>query len=243
MAEWRLLRGWSEPELLERQRSLAALERNFEEPPDEITSRPGWNQYRSDAVIAREMPGPPAPDGAFERARVAVASYQFSDPGIVLAHFDPRGPLLGRRILLEIQVLTLRYLCGTVVAAVTEESDEVRSTFAFRYDTLEGHIERGAEWFMLTKDHASGDVAFRIAAAWKPGDFPNWWSRVGFRLLARRYQLRWHRRAHHRLARLAHLEMEELQPEQRRLVTEGPDVKFQWGPPVEVRERETVREQ
>ena len=28
----------------------------------------------------------------------------------------------------------------------------------FRYDTLEGHIERGYEWFLLTKDHATGGI-------------------------------------------------------------------------------------
>jgi uncharacterized protein (UPF0548 family) len=44
----------------------------------------------------------------FERARVALANYQFSDPNIVIAHFDPALPLLGRRMLLEIQVLGLR---------------------------------------------------------------------------------------------------------------------------------------
>lgn len=229
MAQWRVLRGWSEPELVAHQASIADAARNFEESPDEITHRHDWNQYRSDAVIACEAPGSPAENGFFARARVAVSNYQFSDPRIVLAHFDPRGPLLGRRLLLEIHVLGLRYLCAAVVGAVTDESTDARSTFAFRYDTLEGHIERGAEWFSLTKDHATGEVAFRIAAAWKPGDFPNWWSRLGFRLLSRRYQLRWHRRAHHRLAQLVHVDIEALRPEQRRLVTEGPSVKFTWG--------------
>lgn len=241
MAEWRLLRGWSEPALLERLAALAHTPRNFEEPPGELAHRHGWNQYRSDAVIAYEKPGPPLADGYFARAKVAVANYQFSDPDIVIAHFDPRGHLLGRRLLLEIRVLTLRYLCGAVVAAVEDHESRDQSVFAFRYDTLEGHIERGAEWFILTKDHASGAVSFRIAAAWQPGDFPNWWSRLGFRLLARRYQLRWHRRAHHRLVGLIHLSLEDLLPEQRRIVTEGPDVTFTWGVEVEAAEREVTR--
>lgn len=243
MGEWRLLRGWSEAELLERKARLDAAGRNFEEPPEDITHRHGWNQYRSDAVIACEAPGPPEEDGFYARARVAVTNYQFSDPGIVLAHFDPRGPLLGRRLLLEVRVLGLRYLCGALIAAVTDESDAESSTFAFRYDTLEGHIERGAEWFILTKRHDTGEVAFRIAAAWKPGDFPNWWSRLGFKLLARRYQLRWHRRAHQRLVNLVHVGIEELQPAQRRLVTEGPRVAFAWGAAeVQAEEREITRE-
>ena len=38
------------------------------------------------------------PDGAFRRAAVGLASYQFSDPRIVVAHFDPHEPLLGARV-------------------------------------------------------------------------------------------------------------------------------------------------
>jgi len=241
MAEWRLVRGWDEAALRERLRALAGLPRNFSEPPEVLARLPGWNQYRSEAVIAHEQPGPPADDGYFARARMAIANYQFSDPAVVRAHFDPRGPLLERRMLLEIRVLALRYLCGTVVAAVEEGQQSDQSRFAFRYDTLEGHIERGSEWFMLTKDHATGRVTFRIAAAWQPGDFPNWWSRLGFRLLARRCQRRWHRRAHRRLVGLIHVSLEDLRPEQRRLVTEGPDVQFEWGAPPPAREREVIR--
>ena len=75
--------------------------------------------------------------------------------------------------------------------------------FAFRYDTLDGHFEQGLEWFVLTKE-ASGDIRFRIEARWMRGEFPNWWSRVGFMLLGGIYQRRWHRRAHQRLSLLAH---------------------------------------
>lgn len=241
MAEWRLLRGWSEPALFTRLQALATAHRNFAEPPGQLAHRPGWNQYRSEAIIAYERPGPPQEDGYFERARVAVANFQFSDPGIVRVHFDPRGDLLHRRLLLEIRVLFLRYLCGAVVAAVEEHRAADESRFAFRYDTLAGHIERGAEWFILTKDHASGRIRFRIAAAWQPGDFPNWWSRLGFRLLARSYQLRWHRRAHQRLVRLIHSSLADLLPEQQRLVTRGPDVEFRWGVDVAAVERESIR--
>jgi uncharacterized membrane protein len=58
---------------------------------------------------------------------------------------------------------------------------------------------------MVTKDHRDGLVRFSIAARWEPGQFPNRWSRLGFALLARRYQRAWHRRAFRRLReRLAH---------------------------------------
>lgn len=60
-------------------------------------------------------------------------------------------------------------------------------------------LERGSEWFIITKNHRDGTVRFSISALWEPGQFPNRWSRLGFKLLARRYQRAWHRRAFRRL--------------------------------------------
>ena len=195
MAEWRLLRGWSADMLRTRLERLAAAALNFRAAEEEMTADRGWNHYYSEAVIAREPDG----DACFARARTALGSYQFSDPAIVVAHFDPDSPLLRRRILLEIKVLGLRYLCPAVVNAVRDEA----GVYGFRYDTLTGHIERGVEWFVLTKDDR-GDIRFRIEARWQRGELPNWWSRIGFQLLARRYQRRWHRQAHRRMSLLAY---------------------------------------
>jgi hypothetical protein len=165
----------------------------------------GWNRYHSEAIIAREKPGPPLSDGPFHRMEVAVANFQFSDPGIVVGHFDAHGRLLGRRMLLEMTaVRVLHYLAGVVVSDVRFEEQNGRHVFGYRYDTLEGHIERGSEWFLLTKNTETGEIEFRIEAAWLPGDFPNWWSRLGFKLLGPDYQKRWHHSAHQRLHRIAH---------------------------------------
>lgn len=203
MVEWRLGRGWSDGELADRLAAISGAGRNFDEPVDALTPEQNWHRYYSEAVIARERPGPPVEGGAFERGRTAVSNYQFSDPQIVIAHFEPDSPLLGRRILLELRALrVLHYLGGVVVGDVQSEEQEERSVFGFRYETLEGHIEKGAEWFLLKKSHTSGAVRFRIEAAWRPGQFPNWWSRAGFSLLGRYYQERWHRRAHAALAAL-----------------------------------------
>lgn len=195
MADWRLFRGWTSDELRAHVSEAARSSRNHDGIEVAMTGDRGWHHYHSEAVIARE----PAGSVQFQRARVALANYQFSDPGIVLAHFDPAGPLLDRRILLEIQVLGLHYLCPAVVTHVRDEA----GVYGFRYDTLEGHIERGVEWFLLTKSD-QGEISFRIEARWRRGDFPNWWSRVGFMLLSGYYQRRWHRRAHRRLSLLAH---------------------------------------
>lgn len=195
MAEWRLFSSWSSEELRPRLDALAQTPKNFTDEEEEMTGDRGWHHYYSEAVIANE------PHGSllFERAKTALANYQFSDPGIVVAHFDPAGPLLQRRILLEIKILGLRYLCPALVTHVRDDGN----VYGFRYDTLEGHIECGMEWFLLTKNTA-GEIRFRIEARWQPGNFPNWWSRLGFMVLSGPSQRRWHRRAHHRLSLLTH---------------------------------------
>ena len=78
---------------------------------------------------------------------------------------------------------------------VREEVEHGTTLFGFRYDTLEGHIEQGFEWFLLTKDHATGGIHFRIEAHWRLGDFPNWWSRLGFLLIGEHYRRLWRHRA------------------------------------------------
>jgi uncharacterized protein (UPF0548 family) len=218
MAEWRLARGWRSEALKARLDQVAGAPRNFEAVEDEMTAEHGWHHYHSEAVIAQEPEG----DSCFARARVALADYQFSDPRIVVAHFNPAVPLLGRDILLEIKVLGLRYLCPARVTRVREEAN----VFGFRYDTLDGHIERGLEWFLLSKND-QGEIRFRIEARWREGELPNWWSRVGFLLLARRYQREWHVRAHRRMSLLArHGSLTHPAADQAGLTHQGLDVTF-----------------
>ena len=220
MAEWRLLKGWSSEALKSRLNKLQSADRNFDAAEDEMTGDRGWHHYHSESVIARG----PADDACFDRACVALTNYQFSDPGIVVAHFDPAQPLKDRRILLEIKVLGLRYLCPAAVSKVRDEP----GVYGFRYDTLDGHIERGVEWFLLTRD-GRGDLRFRIEARWMEGELPNWWSRIGFWLLAGWYQRKWHRRAHQRLSLLAHHGTTVRPPRDREGLThQGVDVAFTW---------------
>lgn len=194
MTEWRLFHGWSSTELKARIASLQGVRRSFDESESEMTGDAGWYHYHSEAVIAPDDAEP----ACFDRARTALANYAFSDPGIVVAHFDPDSQLLLRRFLLEIKVLGLRYLCPAVVNQVRDEAH----VFGFRYDTLEGHIEQGVEWFLLTRTD-DGRIRFRIEARWRTGEMPNWWTRVGFAVLSSYYQRRWHRQAHRRMSRLA----------------------------------------
>lgn len=203
MAEWRFLRGWSERELERRLHGLSRLEVSVPESPERMTEENGWKRDGIEAAIGREAPGTPVPDGLFERARRVLVRYEFSDTSIVTGHFGVDTPLGERNMLLEIKVLGLRYLVGVEVGAVRERVAVDHSVFGYRYDTLEGHIERGSEWFLLEKNGRTGDVRFRIEARWRAGDFPNWWSRVGFHVFAPYYRRRWRHRARARLARLS----------------------------------------
>jgi uncharacterized protein (UPF0548 family) len=230
MVEWRFGRGWSDAELAERLSRARHSARNFSATLAEMTPEQGWTRHFSEATVAREPAGPPLPDGAFARAWPLLERYAFSDPRIVQGHFDPSTPLQGRVMLVEARVLGLRYLGPVTVAAVRNVTLPHRSERGFRYDTLDGHFERGSEWFIVAKDHASGDITFRIHAGWQRGQLPNWWSRLGFRLLSLRYQRAWHRLAHLRLrALLGSVELEPI-PRGARLVHQGPPLP---GEPVE----------
>jgi len=227
VAEWRFGRGWTDRELENRLARLKGAGRNFAAEPGTLTPAQGWHRYYSEALLSREPPGGPAQEGAFARARVAVRNYEFSDPRIVTAHFDARLPLPGRRMLLEIRAFGVRYLCGVEVGEVVSEDDEEQTRFGFRYDTLEGHIERGSEWFVLTQCKRTGELRFRIEAIWRPGDLPNWWSKAGFRILAPLYQRRWCDLAQHRMACLArHGDFRPPRPAKGGLMHGGPDVIF-----------------
>jgi uncharacterized protein (UPF0548 family) len=195
MAEWRFGRGWRPREIAPRLRALVDAPRNFQVEEHEMTPESGWNDYFIESFIAHESAGG---EQTFQRLARAVVNYQFSDPTIVRAHFDREAALLGRPMLLDIQALHLHYLCPVVVTAIRDENVEDGRVFGFCYETLDGHIETGREWFLLTKA-PSGDIHFRIDARWRRGQFPNWWSRVGFRLLAKRYQRKWHRQAERRM--------------------------------------------
>ncbi len=204
MIEWRWLSGWTEAELVPRLKQARVLQRNFPDAEGEMTLENGWGQVRSEARLGREPPGPPQPDGLFERARQVLETFDFSDPRIVRWHFAKDEELRGRTVLLELISLgkKLRYLCAVRVGGTRLELGEKCSVYGFSFETLEGHIEAGREWFLLKKDHATGEVRFHIEAAWRAGQFPNWWSRLGFTLVGRRYQRAWHRLTQLRLREL-----------------------------------------
>lgn len=226
MAELRFARGWTDQELTERLARLRTVKSNFPDSGPESQLGAGWRRYYTESVVGRETPGPIVSGGAFDIAKKAVSEYQFSDPGIVVGHFSPKDPVEGRTMALEIKILGLHYLCGVRITATKETCTDKETTFGFRYDTLDGHMEVGSEWFTLTKYHVTGEVSFRISASWRPGKFPNWWSEVGFHFLSRRYQLAWHRLAYLRLRNIVGTKGANLVPVPygEELVHTGPEI-------------------
>lgn len=226
MADWRVGTGWSDKELEERLAKLRQVPNNFPIDGPESQLGKNWRRYYTESIIGREEPGAVAPGGAFEIAKKAISEYQFSDPGIVVGHFNPKDPVDGRTMALEIKIMGLHYLCGVRIGALKEENTEEKTVFGFRYDTLEGHMEVGSEWFILTKVHATGEVWFRISASWRPGKFPNWWSELGFHWFSRKYQLAWHRLAYLRLREIVGSKGAYLVPvpSGERLVHTGPEI-------------------
>ncbi|HEV2122267.1 MAG TPA: DUF1990 family protein [Chloroflexota bacterium] len=212
-AKWRIGRSWSERQLLEYLQQLPDRRINFTDTPEPTAQGSDWTVDGVQDTIGSEADGPPAADGIFARARQALINYDFSDPRIVVGHFDPRTPLHGRNMLLEIKVFGLHFLGGVRVQEVMGETGSHETRFGYRYDTLEGHFERGFEWFVLTKDHATGEVRFSIEAHWQVGDFPTWWSRIGFALVGERFRKIWRLRAVERVRRLA------TQPEEKPLAS------------------------
>lgn len=221
MALWRFGGGWSEQTMKYYLSELAHRKVNFETPVGEMEPEHGWTVDGTEEAIGREPPGPPLPDGIFARARQGLMNYDFSDPRIVEGHFDPNVPFVGRNMLLELKVMGFRFLSGVRVHSIREESKEDQTVFGFRYDTLDGHIERGYEWFYLTKDHETGEVRFKIEAHWRLGDFPNWWSAAGFKLFGERYRERWRHEAPARLRRVAHRAVEKPNAEPGHLAHRG----------------------
>jgi uncharacterized protein (UPF0548 family) len=202
MALWRFGSGWTQETLRKYRASFEKRPVNFDVPLDQITKENGWTTDGVHSIIGREAPGPPVENGFFQRCREALINYEFSDPNIVQGHFDPQSEFVGRTMLLEIKVWGFHFLSGVRVHSVRDEIHADNTIFGFRYDTLEGHIERGFEWFLLEKNHASGEVTFQIEARWRLGDFPNWWSKIGFKLIGEHYRERWRHAALERLAKL-----------------------------------------
>lgn len=190
-------------------RSLAAIvdelrERSVNYADDEAPPHvdTGWHHDGLRLVLGREAPGEIEAGGLAEKAAALVASYEFADPAILRAVYRTPSDLLGRDMLLVGRFLLLRFAMGV---RVTESHDDVRDgehRVGWSYQTLEGHLEQGKLTWEIAKHLASGDVEFRIRAFSRRAPLRNPVVALGFRLFARRTQLRFYDNAQQRLAHL-----------------------------------------
>ena len=193
-----------------KRRALAALDGaalNFERSASE-GHRPanGWHVDRWRQELPPEPPGAPVPDGPWELARRLMRGYEFADPSIVRAFYDPEAPLEGRNMLLELRFWGLRFRVGV---RVTRVYDEMRTldgrdarVWGWTYATLDGHLERGEMSWEVRKWSDSGAVEFALEAYSQRAEIRNPLVRVGFAVFGRREQLRFYESTCGRMRRL-----------------------------------------
>jgi len=199
-------------------RALAALAALADRPlnvdPDKLAGAgppTGWNVDDYRQALPSEPPGDPAGDGSFEIAQQLMRDYAFADPKIVRAVYDPAHGLANRNMLLQARFGPLRFFVGCRVGAITDETRAVdgRRTriWGWSYATLEGHFERGQMEYAVWKRLDDGTVEFRIHVVSRRAKVGNPIVRVGFRLVGRREQQRFARRACERMGELVEREL------------------------------------
>jgi uncharacterized protein (UPF0548 family) len=178
---------------------------NFD-PAERVTwtTEAGWRIDDYCQPLPPEAPGQPEPDGTWARARQMLRDYEFADPRIVRAIYDPGGELEGRNMLLEVHFWGLRFRFGVRVSGVIDEvrrvdGREVR-VWGWSYGTLQGHLETGQMDYAVWKWLDSGAVELRIHVVSRASRVGNPIIRLGFRLFGRREQVRFAKRACERMA-------------------------------------------
>lgn len=147
----------------------------------------GWNLTDLCQPLPAEKPGPPEPGGSWQIARRLMRSYEFADPSIVHAYYDPDAPLAGRNMLLKLQALGIAHLyVGVRVNRVYEERrarPEGRPhVWGWSYQTLQGHVEMGEMAWEVWKWPEDGRVEFHVHAVSREAPIANPLIRLGFHL-------------------------------------------------------------
>ena len=181
-ARWRRV-----PDLRATLDELADLRLNHD--PSELDG-PGWHHDHERWPLAREAPGDPEPDGAWETACRLVRDYEFVPPSIIRGYFHRDVPLAGRDMLLVGRFLGLRFPMGVRVDTVVDETrtgdDGHRErAWGWSYRTLEHHLERGRLVYEVVKDLEDGSVDLVLTGVSQQGRIPNLVVRLGFSVFGR----------------------------------------------------------
>jgi uncharacterized protein (UPF0548 family) len=174
------------------QRRLAELARkplNFDLASlADASPQSGWTITDLCQPLPEEPPGMPLADGSWQIARQLMSGYEFADPSIVRAYYDPTTPLERRNMLLKLQAAGIAHLfVGVRVGDVYEQTREVDGrrvrVWGWNYRTLEGHVEIGQMEWEVWKWLDDGRVEFRVHAVSRAARIPNPIVRLGFHLL------------------------------------------------------------
>jgi uncharacterized protein (UPF0548 family) len=176
-------------------RRLAELDRkrlNFDLAAlADASPRSGWTITELCQPLPGEPPGMPLDEGSWQTARRLMSGYEFADPTIVRAYYDPTIPLERRNMLLRLQAPGCAHLfVGVRVGEVYEQTRELDGRRAriwgWNYRTLEGHVEMGQMDWEVWKWLDDGRVEFRVHAVSRAARTPNPIVRLGFHLLRSR---------------------------------------------------------
>ncbi|HET6867897.1 MAG TPA: DUF1990 family protein [Solirubrobacteraceae bacterium] len=148
----------------------------------------GWEVTEVCQHLPDEPPGPPINGGSWQIARRLMRGYEFADPSIVRAYYDPQVALERRDMLLKLQALGRVHLfAGVRVGDVYEQTREreggLAHVWGWNYRTLVGHVEMGQMDWEVWKWLGNGRVEFRVHAVSRPAPIPNPFVRIGFHLL------------------------------------------------------------
>ncbi len=191
---------------------LAGRPLNFD--PDDLadaSAQTGWQLDDYRRPLPAEPPGEPVPGGSFQIAQRLMSDYAFADPAIVRAVYDPAAGLANRNMLLQVRYGPLRFFFGCRVGAITDETRTIDGravrVWGWAYGTLEGHVERGQMEWAVWKWPDDGAVEFRIHVVSRRARVRNPIVRLGFRLVGRRRQTHFARRACDRMDELVAREL------------------------------------
>jgi uncharacterized protein (UPF0548 family) len=182
------------------------LQLNFDPSGISSVRRDAWHVDDYCRTLPREPPGEPIDAGPFQTAKALLRDYEFADPARIRAYYRADAPLAGRDMLLEIRYLTLRVRVGVRIGVVFDEIREIDGrrvcVWGWAYRTLEGHLERGQMDYQIWKWLDTGEVEYRIHAVAQVAKTRRPVLNLGFRLVARREQLRFARRCAERMEQL-----------------------------------------
>ena len=140
-----------------------------------------------------------------------MRDYAFADPAMVRAVYDPAGDLADRNMLLQVRFGPLRLFFGCRVSSIVDETRTVDGravrVWGWSYATLAGHVERGQMDYAVWKWLDDGAVEFRIHVVSRRATVRNPIIRLGFRIVGRRRQMRFARRACERMRDLVAREL------------------------------------